>query len=370
MTIEPLADNYIGHRGIYLLSHSVGLPLNSSEQAAAAGFWQPWRGANNDIWTHWLGCIDAYRDQLATLLNGEKGSFCPQTSLSSAVAKIVDSLSLDKNKNTILLSEEDFPSIAFALKKAAGGGYRLKFIPADADTADINAWDQQMTADVGMVLVTHVQSNNGRQLPVRQITELSCRKGILSMIDIAQSVAILPIDLQTWFADFVLGSCVKWVGGGPGAAFMWVNPDIIDQCQPSHVGWFSHANPFEFDIHHFDYAADALRFWGGTPSVYPYVLAAHSLGFINNIGVNNIRGYNLKLADKIIQQVSPAELQSPMEPELRSGTLILHFGARQQALLNRLQQQQVHFDTRTKGLRLSPHLCNSSQQIEALISLF
>ena len=38
MTIEPLADNYIGHRGIYLLSHSVGLPLNSSEQAAAAGF--------------------------------------------------------------------------------------------------------------------------------------------------------------------------------------------------------------------------------------------------------------------------------------------------------------------------------------------
>ncbi|MDG1164780.1 MAG: aminotransferase class V-fold PLP-dependent enzyme, partial [Porticoccaceae bacterium] len=226
MTIEPLADNYIDHRGIYLLSHSVGLPLNSSEQAAAAGFWQPWRGANNDIWTHWLGCIDAYRDQLATLLNGEKGSFCPQTSLSSAVAKIVDSLSLDKNKNTILLSEEDFPSIAFALQKAAGGGYRLKFIPADADTADINAWDQQMTADVGMVLVTHVQSNNGRQLPVRQITELSCRKGILSMIDIAQSVAILPIDLQTWFADFVLGSCVKWVGGGPGAAFMWVNPDI------------------------------------------------------------------------------------------------------------------------------------------------
>ena len=361
---------FAAYTGTYLLSHSVGLPLRDAQQAAQKAFWQPWQQADGEIWTHWLAAIDGFRTQLATLLKGEKGSFCPQTSLSSAVAKIIDSLSLDPTKKSILLSEEDFPSIAFALQQAAGEGYALKFIPTDYDLADIDVWDQQMTADVGMVLVTQVQSNNGRQLPVQKITELSHSKGILSLVDIAQSAGILPISLADWEADFVLGSCVKWIGGGPGAAFMWVNPDIIDRCEPKNVGWFSHENPFEFDIHHFRYAADALRFWGGTPSVYPYVVAAHSLESVNRTGIETIRAHNIMLADKIIQALSPAVLVSPPEPELRSGTVILHFADRQAALIKRLQDQHIHFDSRAKGIRLSPHLCNNSQQIDSLLDSF
>ena len=355
------------HSGTYLLSHSVGLPLQDAQKAAAITFWQPWQQAEGEVWTHWLAAIDSFRGQLAILLNAQLGSFCPQTSLSSAVAKIVDSLTLDNNRSCILLSEEDFPSIAFALQKAAGEGMRLKFMPADADTSDLTVWEQQMTSDVGMVLITHVQSNNGRQLPVKKITELSRGKGILSLVDIAQSVGILPISLGDWQADFVVGSCVKWIGGGPGAAFMWVNPQVIDRCQPQNVGWFSHTDPFEFDIHNFSYASDALRFWGGTPSVHPFVVAAHSLKFINKTGVDNIRAHNLILADKIIQVISPAVVKSPFQPDKRSGTLIIHFGKRHTAMVSRLLEQQVHFDSRTKGIRLSPHLCNNIRQIDAIL---
>ena len=366
--MSPSVPAFAAHKGTYLLSHSVGLPLQDGQQAAEKAFWQPWQQADREIWTHWLAAIDGFRAQLATLLKGEKASFCPQTSLSSAVAKIIDSLSLDPSKKCILLSEEDFPSIAFALQQAAG--YPLKFIPADSNLSDMDVWDQQMTADVGLVLVTQVQSNNGRQLPVQKITELSHSKGILSLVDIAQSAGILPISLADWQADFVLGSCVKWIGGGPGAAFMWVNPGVIDRCAPRNVGWFSHENPFEFDIHHFRYAEDALRFWGGTPSVYPYVVAAHSLESVNRTGVEYIRAHNIMLGNKIIQAVSPTVLVSPPEPELRSGTLILHFSDRQTALIKRLQGQHIHFDSRAKGIRLSPHLCNTSQQIDSLLDSF
>lgn len=358
---------FAAHSGTYLLSHSVGLPLKDAQQAAEKAFWQPWQQADGEIWTHWLAAIDGFRTQLGILLKGEKGSFCPQTSLSSAVAKIVDSLVWDPSKNCILLSEEDFPSIAFALQQSVGEGHPLKFIPADADLSDIEVWEQQMTADVGMVLVTQVQSNNGRQLPVQKITELSHSKDILSLVDIAQSAGILPISLAVWQADFVLGSCVKWIGGGPGAAFMWVNPEVIDRCEPKNVGWFSHENPFEFDIHNFRYAADALRFWGGTPSVYPYVVAAHSIESVNRIGVEYIRAHNIMLGDKIIQALSPTVLVSPPEPELRSGTLILNFADRHTALIKRLQDHQIYFDSRSKGIRLSPHLCNNSRQIDALL---
>ena len=363
-------SQFIAHQGIYLLSHSVGLPLVGAEQAASSAFWQPWQSGNGDIWNHWLAEITAFRQQLAVLMNTEMANICPQTSLSSAVSKIIYSLPTRRERSVILLSEEDFPSIAFALQKTASLGYQLKFIPADTDTSDLAQWDQQMSAEVGMVLVTHVQSNNGRQLPVQQITELARQKGILSLVDVAQSAGIIPIDLQQWQADFVVGSSVKWIGGGPGAAFLWVDSEIIEQCQPDNVGWFSHENPFEFDIHHFRYAPDALRFWGGTPSVYPYAVAANSLSQINATGVDKIHANNIALSDRIIQAIPASALISPHSEAQRGGTLVVDFGQHQQQVVSRLNNSQVHFDTRAKGIRLSPHSCNTVAQIEQLISCF
>jgi kynureninase len=136
------------------------------------------------------------------------------------------------------------------------------------------------------------------------------------------------------------------------------------------VGWFSHENPFEFDIHHFRYAPDALRFWGGTPSVYPYAVAANSLRQINVIGVDKIRTNNIALSEMIIQAVADSALISPRSEAQRSGTLILDFGPLQKQVVNRLNESQVHFDTRAKGIRLSPHSCNTAPQIERLIGCF
>jgi len=370
MSQFAVMNQFVAHDGIYMLSHSVGLPLVGGEQAAASAFWQPWQRGDADIWNHWLAEIAAFRQQLAVLLNTQMANICPQTSLSSAVSKIVYSLPADPEKPVILLSEEDFPSIAFALQKTASLGYKLRFIAADTDTSDLTHWDQQMTADVGMVLITHVQSNNGRQLPVQQITELARQKGILSLVDVAQSAGIIPIDVQQWQADFVVGSSVKWIGGGPGAAFLWVDSEIIDQCQPDNVGWFSHENPFEFDIHHFRYAADALRFWGGTPSVYAYAVAANSLAHINAEGVDKIRDNNLVLSEMIIQAVPDSVLISPRLEAQRGGTLVLNFGLLQEQVVGRLKASHVQFDRRAKGIRLSPHSCNTPVQIERVISCF
>ena len=363
-------NQFVAHEGIYMLSHSVGLPLVGAEQAATRAFWQPWQRGDATIWNHWLTEVAAFREQLALLMNTDMANICPQSSLSSAVSKIVYSLPVREGRSVILLSEEDFPSIAFALQKTASLGYQLKFIPADTDTSDLGQWDQQMTADVGLVLVTHVQSNNGRQLPVQQITDLARQKGILSLVDVAQSVGIIPIDLQQWQADFVVGSSVKWIGGGPGAAFLWVDPEIIDQCEPDNVGWFSHEDPFQFDIHHFCYSPDALRFWGGTPSVYPYAVAANSLDQINAVGVDKIRANNILLSEMLIHAIPTSALISPYLEDQRGGTLIVDFGQSQQQIIRRLNACQVHFDSRAKGIRLSPHGCNSVEQIKKVISCF
>ena len=364
-----ISEKFVKSKGTYLLSHSVGLPLKASKNDVEKEFWKPWVESIGDEWGHWLSYIERFRKQLGLFLNSDAKNFCPQTNISSAVTKIIFSLEASSNKNVILMSEEDFPSVAFALQKSQSLGYKIRYIPAELDLNDMQVWEDYLKDDVFLVLVTQVQSNNGVQLPISLITSLTKKKSIITLVDIAQSVGILPIDIREWSADFIVGSCVKWLSGGPGAGFMWVNPEILKYCKPSDVGWFSHENPFEFKIHNFRYAKDALRFWGGTPTIHPYLIAYRSLKFIGDVGVNEIRKHNIKMSDRIIENLDKKELISPIDHNIRSGTTIIHFGKKHDKIVNTLKNNNIYFDSRSKGIRLSAHVYNSEEQINSLRSL-
>ena len=58
--------------------------------------------------------------------------------------------------------------------------------------------------------------------------------------------------------DFAVGGCLKWLCGGPGNAFLYTRPDVLQRAQPAFTGWFSRAHPFEFDIDGGDARDDAM----------------------------------------------------------------------------------------------------------------
>lgn len=358
--------DFIASDGVYLLSHSVGRPLTSTKAQVEHGFFAPWEQAAGDPWGAWMTALSDFQAALARLLGGAAHCWCPQTNLSSALTKILFSLPKRAGRQKILLSENDFPSLGYVAQQACSLGYELAFIPAAADHTDPAVWADAMDNQVQWVLVTQIQSNTGVQVPVAPVVAIARERGIIPVVDVAQSVGLLPIDVAKWDAGFVIGSCVKWLCGGPGAGFMWVNSEWLGVCQPQDVGWFSHENPFEFDIHQFRYHPSALRFWGGTPSVLPYVVAANSIQYFSRLG-SQVRSHNLALSGYLIDQLDPAYLVSPSAPEWRSGTVIIHFGARQQAVTVELAKQQIRFDARGHGIRLSPHIYNNRDDIEAVV---
>lgn len=360
---------FVAAQGIYLLNHSVGRPPVSTLDNWQSAFLDPWESGGDEVWPRWLEAIEGFRTALAGLLNGQLTNFCPQTNLSSALTKILTSITPPESQRTIVYTEQDFPSMGFVLQQAQKNGYKLVAIPHAAQTGHIETWEQYFCQNAGMALITHVHSNTGKQVPVADICALARSKNIVSVVDIAQSAGVVPIDLETWGADFVIGSCVKWLCGGPGAGFLWVNSARLAQCEPSDVGWFSHEAPFEFDIHNFRYAADALRFWGGTPSVQPYVTAANSIRLLHEIGPVKIREYNLALTQKIIDAVDRDILVTPPGAQQRGGTVVLrHREQDQQRVCDRLRSAGVDFDARPTGIRLSPHIYNDVDEIDMVIA--
>ena len=359
-------DRFIKPEGIYLLSHSIGLAPAGVRAQADTEFFDIWKKNTPDAWSFWLSSIDRFRAALGALFNSTADNVCPQTNLSSALTKIIYALPRESGRSTILLTEDDFPSIGFVLDRATSQEFELKFIPTQRDASDLATWDEYLTPDVGFALITHVHSNTSLRVPVGEIAALARERGAVSIIDIAQSAGIVPIDVTAWNADFVIGSCVKWLCGGPGAGYLWVNPDIVDRCEPIDVGWFSHADPFEFDIHHFKYAGNAMRFWGGTPSILPFVVARNSIELMRSIGIENIQAHNNKLSGKIASAVDDDALISPRWGD-RGGTVVLNLGARQADIAERLATARVHCDSRATGMRLSPHIYNTADEIDAVV---
>ncbi|WP_019029359.1 aminotransferase class V-fold PLP-dependent enzyme [Colwellia piezophila] len=353
----------------YLLNHSVGRPLKTAQTAFAESFFAPWQDSGIEPWGDWLNIIDDFRSALGKMFNASKHEFCPQVNLSSALTKIVMSLAqLQQTKPVVLLSENDFPSIGFALQKALPEHYQLKFIPKEQDITDINVWQAYLTQDVDLAFISHAYSNTGEIAPLDEILKLTKKCNILSILDIAQSAGIVPLDLQKQCPDFMIGSSVKWLCGGPGAAYLWVNPDKIQTCQPKDVGWFSHENPFEFDIHHFRYHDTALKFWGGTPSIAPYSIAAHSIEYFSALGSQAMRQHNQSLIELVAAQFDK-EFVSPREKSKRSGTLILNFGDKQTKVMTALKNANISVDARSSGMRISPHIYNDIEDIEQLIAV-
>ncbi|WP_298441017.1 aminotransferase class V-fold PLP-dependent enzyme [uncultured Ferrimonas sp.] len=348
--------------GHYFGSHSAGRPFADTMAQFQQDYFQPWGGDCCDPWGEWLGQIERFRAALAALFNVDASGFCPQSNVSSGLVKVAMALPQLQSGGTVLLSEHDFPSIGFALQQALpNGAAQLRFIPKGADLTDANVWDKHLTADVALVWITHGFSNLGAAAPLAQILPLARQRGILSAIDLAQSAGVLPLDLAALQPDFAFGSSLKWLCGGAGAGYLWASAPMLSQCQPKDVGWFSHQDPFEMNIHQFRYHDQALRFWGGTPTVAPFVFAAHSIERLSAFGIDNIRAHNLSLQQQLWQGLGERVL-SPQDPGKRSGTIIIN------ADLTKLKAAGVFADLRPLGVRVSPHIYNDSDDVAALIN--
>ena len=355
--------------GIYLLNHSAGaLPV--AAQAKQERFFASWQSRGGDAWNEWLGQVDEFRGALAQLLGGRPEEFCPQAGVTGGIVKLLHGVNPRPGRGKILCSALDFPSVGFALQQLERRGWQLVMMEPDAQGFfPLEQWQRSLTEEIDWALITHSLYGNSWLNPVAEITALARAHGVRTLVDIAQSTGVVPISLPVWAADAVAGSCVKWLCGGPGAGFLWVNPASLKTFQPEDIGWFSHENPFEFDLKNFRYAPDARRFWGGTPSILPYAIASAGIETLTRIGVEKIRIHNQRLVQRLLDAAQGQGLRAatPMNPQQRGGTAVIVFPD-PPATAARLQAANIRCDFRPGfGVRFSPHIYNTEQEIETVI---
>lgn len=355
--------------GPYYLAHSVGASPVVAAAALEAQFLKPWREQGGDAWPEWLVAIEGFRESIAAVIGGSAAEICPQPNVSAAFERYLGALPRVEGRHSILMAEESFPSLGYVAQAAVNQGYEVHFLPTGARVDDPATWEAAITEETAIVLAMHVYSNSGTIAPVADIARLAHAKGARVAVDLAQSTGIVPVAVRDWSVDAAVGSCVKWLSGGPGAGYLWVRQEDIATLKPKSVGWFSHENPFEMDIRDFRYAPDALRFWGGTPDVAPFVIAKAGIDTILGIGITAIRAHNEALQGHFREALERVRPNWIWPGDTVGGTLCIDVGADKERILAAFAETGTRVDFRGSVLRLSFAAWNGLDGVEATVGL-
>src|SRR5204863_4713311 len=172
-----------------------------------------------------------------------------------------------------------------------------------------------------LVPISHVIFKTGRIQDIDPIIRRAHEVGAYVVLDAYQSAGTVPLDVTALGVDFAVGGSVKWLCGGPGAAWLYVRPDHAETLEPTLVGWQAHAQPFAFEPE-LEYAEGAWRFLTGTPNVPALYAATAGYDLIEEVGVDRIRARSREETALLVDLLEAAgfEVTSPLDPERRGGS--------------------------------------------------
>jgi kynureninase len=198
-----------------------------------------------------------------------------------------------------------------------------------------------------------------------------CREvGAILLLDVYQSAGAVPLYLETWGVDAAVGGSVKWLCGGPGAAYLWVRSDLAETLHPALTGWQADEEPFAFRTGPIRPAKNPWRFLTGTPNVPALYSCRAGYRIVAGIGAERIRERSLALTSHLMEAAEAAgfTVRTPHDPDRRGGTVsIWHEDA--ERLCGELLAKDVLCDYRPRaGIRLSPHFYNTEEECDRAIA--
>jgi kynureninase len=309
-------------------------------------------------------------DEIARIIGAEQGSVAMHQNVSTCQSLVISCLEPTPQRNKIVYSELNFPSVMYVYEAHARDG-KLKIETVKSDDGITVPLERMLAAiDETTLLVpfSHVLFKSAFLQDAKAIIHRAHEVGAMVLLDTYQSAGTVPFSVKELDTDFATGGSVKWLCGGPGAGYLYVRPDLQRKLEPRTTGWMAHEEPFAFDMH-LRYSSTIRRFLHGSPAIPALYAAQSGYQIINQIGVERIRQKSMRQTAHLIDLAEEAGFQvtSPREAARRGGTVtVAHENAA--AIAKELLRREFIIDYRPgAGIRISPHFYTTDEELNLVI---
>jgi selenocysteine lyase/cysteine desulfurase len=245
-------------------------------------------------------------------------------------------------------------------------GVKVKLVSSPVTAEKVEA---VLTPQTRLVALSHVDWKSGEVLPLKDICALARERGALTLIDGAQSVGNVPVDVPSSGADMYAFTGHKWVLGPEGMGALYVRPGL--PVHSTNVGFLSLPDPSAFDAEgDYELRVDARRFEASTGSpalAAGFAAAAEAVHERGAAGFEGIR-HRADLLANLLSEIPRVTLRSPRPAQ--SGLVSFEVeGLAAKEVAERLLEETFvlrYIPGPRSYVRASTHLFNTESEIGGL----
>ncbi len=364
-------------KGVHLVSHSLG-PIPRAARRYAAQFLDEWENDSIGAWHRWLPAVRELGDLIADVIGVDHGTVAVMANVSNVQAAVASCFAFNtsdaapfRGRTKIVYDALNFSTVHYVWQEQVRRGAELVVVNGkngvDAPIDELIAAIDERTL---LVPISHVLFRSSAMYDAKRVIDHAHKMGAMVLLDCYQSAGVVPLHLKEWGCDMACGGSVKWACGGPGAAYLYVRPDLLPLLRPMSAGWFSHEEPFAFDMGPMRYADDVWRMIGGTPAIPSIYTARAGWEMVRKLGVEAIRKKSLRqtaLLRKLVEERGH-RVNTPREDDARGGTICFDFEGAEK-VSQALSMQNLFHDYRPNcGIRVSPHFFTIDDEISQFVA--
>jgi kynureninase len=376
---DPLADSLLDYRKrfpaleecVHFISHSLGcVPAQAKDDLAE--FFELWRTKSITAWSDWLPEVDRAAERIEKIISAPRGTVVMNQNVSTITSVLASCFDYTPERNKIVYEAIQFPTVSYVWQAEQRRGAACVLVPPAAGGIEIDTDAMCAAIDEHTLLVpiSHVIFSSAYIQDAKKICARAKQVGAHVILDCYQSIGALPIDVVDLGVSFAIGGSVKYLCGGPGAAWLYVRKDLIPQFSPRVTGWFGNEAPFAFTMPDQSYADGIWRYMGGTPAVASLYQARAGHQTVVDIGVRRIRDKSLVMTQKCIEWIDELgmKLNTPRDADRRGGSVVFDFVGSAE-VCRELNRRRFFCDHRPgAGIRIAPHFYTKAEEIELFFS--
>lgn len=275
-----------------------------------------------------------------------------------------------KAGDEVLIFADNHPSNHQAwTEKAKRFGFTVKSVeqknPHPGAAYYVEAFSRALTPRTKMLAFTHLTSSVGDLFPAKELCAVARERGVLSMVDGAQSFGLLDVNLSDIQPDFYTGSAHKWPCGARECGVLYVNARVHDRIWPSSYSAYPGAVGISRKMEAFGQRDEATM-----------IALSEALAFQTKIGRAAIESRSRALAQQLMAGLGKIDgftVWTHPSPQLSAAVVSFLPGTLdiRKLLAALYENDRIGVTSRggtdRGGLRVSPHFYNTPAEVERLV---
>lgn len=370
MTPELRSLFPITQHAIYL-NHAAVSPLSTPTIHAIETQLKDVRDNGSANYRSWIAVKDHARALLAELLNARPEQLAFMRNTSDGLSTVANGMKWGSGDNIVTFDRE-FPANIYPwLRLRDVFGVEVRMCDERGGCVDFTQLETLVDDHTRLITISHVQYASGFRSDLERLGRLARKHDALLVVDVIQSLGVLPLDVEAELVDVAAGASHKWLLAPEGVGYLYLSDRARERIEPTLVGWVSVANPEDYNNFDQEWNEGTLAWETGTGATALIHGLEASLELLKLNGPQTIANYLEQLTDYLCDKlkVKHYDLVSSRKAGEKSQIVcIRHLGdLSAMRLYGLLRARNIVTAPRGDRLRIAPHFYNTFAEIDSVI---